>query len=245
MTSSSSTTTRGCRTAPSGRSTTTWSRSRSSTGSGGTPTGGSTSASPRRRPSASASTVSSGCRTTSSSWCPPCSASSARTCGSASSCTSRSRRASCSASCPGATASSRDCSGPTWWGSSDRAVPRTSPGWYGNGSATRHTGTGSSSKDGRHVRARSYPISLDVKRLEALSRTPEVEARAAEIRSELGNPRFVFLGVDRLDYTKGIRQRLRAFGELIVDGQHQRRGVRVRPGRLAEPGAGPAVPRGS
>jgi trehalose 6-phosphate synthase len=74
-------------------------------------------------------------------------------------------------------------------------------------------------RDGRQVRARSYPISLDVKRLEAISRTPEVEARAAEIRSDLGNPRFVFLGVDRLDYTKGIRQRLRAFGELIVDGQ--------------------------
>jgi trehalose 6-phosphate synthase len=72
---------------------------------------------------------------------------------------------------------------------------------------------------GRRVRARSYPISLDVKSLEALSRTHEVEARAAEIRADLGNPRFVFLGVDRLDYTKGIRQRLRAFGELIVDGQ--------------------------
>jgi trehalose 6-phosphate synthase len=72
--------------------------------------------------------------------------------------------------------------------------------------------------DGRRVLARSYPISLDVKRLEALSRTPEVEARAAEIREHLGDPRHVFLGVDRLDYTKGIRQRLRAFGELLVDG---------------------------
>jgi trehalose 6-phosphate synthase len=72
--------------------------------------------------------------------------------------------------------------------------------------------------DGRRVRARSYPISLDVKHLEALARTSDVEERAREIRADLGNPRFVFLGVDRLDYTKGIRQRLRAFGELIVDG---------------------------
>src|SRR4051812_33649398 len=71
--------------------------------------------------------------------------------------------------------------------------------------------------DGRRVRARSYPISLDVRTLETLARTPGVEERAAEIREDLGNPRFVFLGVDRLDYTKGIRQRLRAFGELIVD----------------------------
>ncbi len=70
---------------------------------------------------------------------------------------------------------------------------------------------------GRQVRARSYPISIDVRSLEALARTPEVEARAREIRAELNDPRFVLLGVDRLDYTKGIRQRLRAFGELIVD----------------------------
>ncbi len=73
--------------------------------------------------------------------------------------------------------------------------------------------------DGRTVRARSYPISIDFRQLEQLARTREVEDRATEIRKELGNPRFVFLGVDRLDYTKGIRQRLRAFGELIVDGQ--------------------------
>jgi trehalose 6-phosphate synthase len=72
--------------------------------------------------------------------------------------------------------------------------------------------------DGRTVAARSYPISIDVQQLETLARTKEVEARAAEIRKELGEPRFVFLGVDRLDYTKGIRQRLRAFGELIVEG---------------------------
>jgi trehalose 6-phosphate synthase len=72
--------------------------------------------------------------------------------------------------------------------------------------------------DGRTVSARSYPISIDAKGLERLARTPDVEARAVQIRKELGDPRYVFLGVDRLDYTKGIRQRLRAFGELIVEG---------------------------
>ncbi|HEV2798827.1 MAG TPA: trehalose-6-phosphate synthase, partial [Nocardioides sp.] len=35
----------------------------------------------------------------------------------------------------------------------------------------------------------------------------------------LGNPRRIFLGVDRLDYTKGIYSRLRAFGELVRDGK--------------------------
>ncbi|MGH3506739.1 MAG: alpha,alpha-trehalose-phosphate synthase (UDP-forming) [Nocardioidaceae bacterium] len=72
--------------------------------------------------------------------------------------------------------------------------------------------------DGRVVTARAYPISIDCAAMEDLARSPEVEQRAKEIRADLGDPRCVFLGVDRLDYTKGIRQRLRAFGELIVDG---------------------------
>jgi trehalose 6-phosphate synthase len=45
-----------------------------------------------------------------------------------------------------------------------------------------------------------------------------VTARAKEIRSALGDPRKIFLGVDRLDYTKGIYARLRAYAELLQDG---------------------------
>jgi trehalose 6-phosphate synthase len=69
--------------------------------------------------------------------------------------------------------------------------------------------------DERIVRAKAFPISIDVGELESLARQPETEARAEEIRKEVGNPAHVLLGVDRLDYTKGIRQRLRAFGELL------------------------------
>jgi len=72
--------------------------------------------------------------------------------------------------------------------------------------------------EGRRVDARAYPISLDFRQLEELARTSSVQARTDEIRAEIGADRKIFLGVDRLDYTKGIRQRLRAFGELIVDG---------------------------
>ena len=43
--------------------------------------------------------------------------------------------------------------------------------------------------------------------------------RAEQIRQELGNPDTVLLGVDRLDYTKGIRHRLKAYGELLEDGK--------------------------
>ena len=72
--------------------------------------------------------------------------------------------------------------------------------------------------DGRTVLAKAYPISIDAAGFEELARTPTVLARAEEIRESLGNPGTVLLGIDRLDYTKGLRQRLRAFGELITDG---------------------------
>ncbi|PFG37353.1 trehalose 6-phosphate synthase [Flavimobilis soli] len=68
-----------------------------------------------------------------------------------------------------------------------------------------------------HVQA--FPISIDSARFDALARRPEVQERAREIRNELGNPKVVMLGVDRLDYTKGIRHRIKAYGELLADGR--------------------------
>jgi trehalose 6-phosphate synthase len=72
--------------------------------------------------------------------------------------------------------------------------------------------------DGRTVTARAFPISIDVRGFEELAASPEVLARAAEIRQELGDPEKIVLGVDRLDYTKGIGVRLEAFQELLEDG---------------------------
>ena len=66
--------------------------------------------------------------------------------------------------------------------------------------------------------AKAFPISIDVASFEELARSPEVQARAQQIRDDLGNPSTIMLGVDRLDYTKGIRHRLKAFGELLRDG---------------------------
>ncbi len=71
----------------------------------------------------------------------------------------------------------------------------------------------------REVQARAYPISIDSAGLEELAGTPEVQERARTIREELGSPRHLVLGVDRLDYTKGIGHRLKAFGELLDDGK--------------------------
>jgi trehalose 6-phosphate synthase len=72
--------------------------------------------------------------------------------------------------------------------------------------------------EGRSVAARAFPISIDVAAFDELARSPAVLERAAEIRRELGNPSKIILGVDRLDYTKGIGVRLAAFQELLEDG---------------------------
>jgi trehalose 6-phosphate synthase len=71
----------------------------------------------------------------------------------------------------------------------------------------------------RTVRVGAFPISIDSGQLDELSRRPEVQARAAEIRAELGNPSRIILGVDRLDYTKGIDNRLHALHELLAEGR--------------------------
>ncbi len=68
---------------------------------------------------------------------------------------------------------------------------------------------------GRTIRLMSAPISIDESRYATLATSPSVRARAEVLRSELGENRRVLLGVDRLDYTKGIDVRLRAFDTLL------------------------------
>ncbi|WP_407320576.1 trehalose-6-phosphate synthase [Isoptericola halotolerans] len=72
---------------------------------------------------------------------------------------------------------------------------------------------------GRRVRAAAFPISIDTQRFDDLARNPDVQARAREVRADLGDPDVVMLGVDRLDYTKGIRHRIKAYGEILQDGR--------------------------
>ncbi|GAA4483350.1 trehalose-6-phosphate synthase [Microbacterium panaciterrae] len=71
----------------------------------------------------------------------------------------------------------------------------------------------------RTVTARAFPISIDTVPYVELAARPDVRARAAEIRAGLGNPKKILLGVDRLDYTKGIGHRIKAFGELLAEGR--------------------------
>jgi trehalose 6-phosphate synthase len=67
----------------------------------------------------------------------------------------------------------------------------------------------------RTVKVGAFPISIDSAELDSKARDKTVRQRARQIRAELGNPRKILLGVDRLDYTKGIDVRLKAFSELL------------------------------
>ncbi len=86
---------------------------------------------------------------------------------------------------------------------------------------TKATGITVPEADGttRNALAKAFPISIDASSYIELANRDDIRARAAEIRDSLGNPKKILLGVDRLDYTKGIRHRLKAFGELLEDGR--------------------------
>ena len=86
---------------------------------------------------------------------------------------------------------------------------------------TRASGIRIPQEDGstRISLAKAFPISIDAASYVELARRDDIRARAREIREELGNPEKILLGVDRLDYTKGIRHRMKAFGELLSDGR--------------------------
>ncbi|MFD5828846.1 trehalose-6-phosphate synthase [Lentzea sp. NPDC060358] len=71
----------------------------------------------------------------------------------------------------------------------------------------------------RTVRVGAFPISIDSAGLDSVARRKETQAHARKIREDLGNPKRILLGVDRLDYTKGIDVRIRALYELIADGR--------------------------
>jgi trehalose 6-phosphate synthase/phosphatase len=68
--------------------------------------------------------------------------------------------------------------------------------------------------DRREVRLGVFPLGIDAARFEALASDPDVINEAASIRASAGD-RHLFLGIDRLDYTKGIPRRLLALERLL------------------------------
>ncbi len=66
----------------------------------------------------------------------------------------------------------------------------------------------------RRTEVQFFPISIDYEQFATDSAQPPVATRAEEIRNHLGD-RHLALGVDRLDYTKGLPERMRAFATLL------------------------------
>ena len=79
--------------------------------------------------------------------------------------------------------------------------------WSGSGGAVN--------VDKRRVVARDFPISIDYERFRDLALDDENRLKGLSFRQRLGQRRKIILGVDRLDYTKGIEIRLRAYRELL------------------------------
>jgi trehalose 6-phosphate synthase len=64
----------------------------------------------------------------------------------------------------------------------------------------------------RRFRVGAFPTGVDFYRIARRAASPEVEAGLEDERD--GGPR-ILLGVDRLDYTKGVRHKLKAFATLL------------------------------
>ena len=67
---------------------------------------------------------------------------------------------------------------------------------------------------GRKVQAQSFPIGIDVDEFAALTHAKEGNDMFERMKDEYSRRRLL-LGVERLDYSKGLPQRLKAFRELL------------------------------
>jgi trehalose 6-phosphate synthase/phosphatase len=78
---------------------------------------------------------------------------------------------------------------------------------------------------GRPIRIGTFPMGVDVERFETLAASSAVARRLETIRRDAG-PRQLLVGVDRLDYTKGIPRRLLAFERFLARHPERRDAVR-------------------
>ena len=80
-------------------------------------------------------------------------------------------------------------------------------------------------KAGHHTtQIRAIPIGIDFDEFSGHAQQPEIVERAAEIRRDMQG-RQMMLGVDRLDYTKGVPERLRALRHLLESRRQMRRQI--------------------
>ena len=69
----------------------------------------------------------------------------------------------------------------------------------------------------RNTMVRPFPIGIDFEEQAATAASPEISAETARWKRELGaQPEILGLGIDRIDYTKGIPNRLQAIETLLA-----------------------------
>ncbi|SFB01090.1 glucosylglycerol-phosphate synthase [Azotobacter beijerinckii] len=68
----------------------------------------------------------------------------------------------------------------------------------------------------RQVRLGAHPVGLDLGRVRDALARDAVQQQMASLREELGEVRLI-LSVERLDYTKGVLEKLKAFERLLAD----------------------------
>ena len=76
------------------------------------------------------------------------------------------------------------------------------------------------SYQGRHITIEDFPISIDVDLFEGIAGAEPTKEIAQNLRTQIGPTRRIILGVDRLDYTKGIDVRLKAIDEVLRRGRY-------------------------
>ncbi|MGK4005213.1 bifunctional alpha,alpha-trehalose-phosphate synthase (UDP-forming)/trehalose-phosphatase [Sorangium sp. So ce1036] len=79
--------------------------------------------------------------------------------------------------------------------------------------------------EGRRIALGVHPISIDTAEIARLASLPSVQEEAARIRAD-ARGRKIVLGIDRLDYTKGIPRRLLAIERLLEREPEMREKVR-------------------
>ncbi len=81
-------------------------------------------------------------------------------------------------------------------------------------------------RNGRKTLVGDFPISIDFDEFADQAATPEITALAEQVRDDMRG-RSLVIGVDRLDYTKGLPEKLKAFSQMLSQYPELRRKVNL------------------
>jgi trehalose 6-phosphate synthase len=87
-----------------------------------------------------------------------------------------------------------------------------------------HLGDGYLQVGRRKVLVKAFPVGIDVDAFRTMAMSTEAAAHIARMQRH-ATVRKHIIGVDRLDYTKGLSERLRAFGQFLDDYPDQHKSV--------------------